>query len=186
MAYQHPNREEIDRRQTLKEQLHATFDEKGLISLHDRRRVMRGLLGRDCNMSTIENDEIEQLLVYMKSKRPDELQSKIIGWFSITPLNQGMSKFHMRELMKEFPSTVEVTLVSVQADADLEHPLSVYGFIQNTFYQENETMILHTLTNLQKEAPAPLAPGTYTLDYNMQLTLLDDRVPFANSKRRRI
>lgn len=164
--------QKMKKRAEQKERLNNAFKEKGIDSIHDKRRIMVEVLGHKPSLGEVKEEELDMLIGYLEAKEVEDLRSPIIGWVAINDKDTGIRKHHMKELLVEIPANVDGFLLTYPLTETGSNGKMLHGYFNYTFYQENEQALMQTFQTMKQVKAEEIAPGIYTVDEQLTFTFL--------------
>lgn len=168
-------REAANRKLELRELMNMAFREKGIESIHDKRRIMVDVLGYKETWGSVVAGDIQRILSYVQSKSAEDLKSPIVGWLSVSKRGEGMRKHHMRELLTEIPADTGVVLLTVNILSQSDELLEAHAYVAHKFFHTSEDKIFEALKKLYEQENFDGTVGLYTLDRYMQVQPLIEK-----------
>lgn len=148
----------------LREQLMASFKEKGITTMHDKRRVMNKVLGHKGILKGIDVERYQQLIAYVESKTTEELNPRYIGWLYVTESGKGITKVKMQKIMPQIPPKMGVVLVTAEAEEGEAAPFDVFGYVSYQFYSKHKGAVEESLKAFQMRADVSHTSKIHTLN----------------------
>ena len=162
-------REAANRKLELREQMNMAFREKGIESIHDKRRIMVDVLGYKEVWGSVVADDIQRIMNYVQSKRAEDLKSPIVGWICVSKRGEGLRKHHMRELLTEIPADTGVMLLTVNITPKSDELLEAHAYVAHKYFQNSKDKVFELLKKLQEQDNFNETVSLYSLDRHMQV-----------------
>lgn len=125
--------------------LTEAFKEKGIFSVHDKRRIMKDVLGFTAKMRSLSGEEIDRLTDYVESKSAEELVPPTIAWVAITQNREGVAKAIIQKILLEVPGGVDVDFFTQTFHKEPHSPITVHGFM-DTFFLTTHPDAFHSIS----------------------------------------